>query len=148
MVSVLEYIIYHGALTISWVGSLTWYQSRSDKRSHIRISTIPHIKWNIQRMCASTLLTQRALVWGGVVKYIIYPAASTISLSFWLSWFLDGVLISWWSCWVQAYSCEHPKWTICTRGEGSSVGSSSLRCHLTGNFSRLLYKLQSEKLLQ
>ena len=69
----------------------------TDERSWIRISTTPHLKRNIQRQSspgvrraciASTLLSQRALVWGGVLEYITYYGASITSLNFWLSWFL------------------------------------------------------------
>ena len=40
---------------------------------------------DMRRVCAaSTLLTQRALVWEGVLKYITCPWVLTISLSFWV----------------------------------------------------------------
>ena len=69
---------------VPWQG----IRSQRDKRSRVRISTTSHLKRNTQRLCASTLLTQWALVWGGVLEYITYFGASTINLSFWLSWFL------------------------------------------------------------
>ena len=64
-----------------------WHGIRSqrDKRSQVRISTTPHLKWNTQRLCASTLLAQWALVWEGVLEYITYLGILTISLSFWLT---------------------------------------------------------------
>ena len=44
----------------------------------------------MRRSCvASTLLAQMALVGGGVLEYITYKIL-TISLNFWLSWFLDN----------------------------------------------------------
>ena len=36
----------------------------------VRISTIPHLKWNVHSLCASTLLAQWTLVWGGVLEHI------------------------------------------------------------------------------
>ena len=67
-----------------------------DKKSRVRISTpliwsgIFNAMYEKGRCCIHTS-SQKALVWGGVLDYIIYPGASTINLSFWLNWFLDMV---------------------------------------------------------
>ena len=98
-------------------------RSQCDKRSRVQILTTPHLKWNIQCMCTSTLLSQWALVWGGVLEYITYPEASTISLSFWLNWFLDT---------------DHPQ--VSPMGKLLHIG-------VTGNVMRVLYFLVGMTLL-
>ena len=61
-----ELVLWHG------------FKSQCDKRSQVRLSITSHLKWNIQCLCASTLLAQWAFVWGGVLEYITYFRASTI----------------------------------------------------------------------
>ena len=63
---------------VSWHG----IRNQLDKESRVRISTTPHLKWNIQCLCTSILLAQLALMWGDVLDYITCFGVSTISLSF------------------------------------------------------------------
>ena len=96
--SMIEYKSIPGASTTSLSFWLSWsfdMVSRASvtKRSRVRISSTPlfsveYLAPGIRETCAaSTLQAQRALVWGGVS----IPGASTIILSFWLSWSFDRV---------------------------------------------------------
>ena len=82
---------------LPFLSILSWYQEPTwQKRSRVRISSTPHLSVEylapgMRGICvASTLQAQRALAWGGVIEYKSIPRASTISLSFWLSWSFDS----------------------------------------------------------
>ena len=92
----LEYITYLKSSTISFSYWFRWFfdivSEANVTSDHVFKSQPPSFKVEyIQRKRASTLLAQWALVWRGVLKYITYPEALTISLSFWLRWFLDSI---------------------------------------------------------
>ena len=78
------------------------------KRSRVRISSAPpfsveYFAPGMREACAaSTLQTQRALAWGGVIEYKSILGASTISLNFWLSWSFDS--------WVLHLTVEYSIW--------------------------------------
>ena len=98
----IEYKSIHGASTISLSFWLSWsfdMVSRASvtKRSRVRISFTPPFLVEYlapgmrETYAASTFQAQMALAWGGVIEYKSIPGASTISLSFWLSWSFDMV---------------------------------------------------------
>ena len=75
-----------------------WHGIRASvtKRSRVRISSTPPFSMEYfapgmrEAYAASTLQAQRALAWRGVIEYRSIPEASTINLSFWLSWSFDS----------------------------------------------------------
>ena len=77
-----------------WDGSWTWYQGISDWKvsglnlNSTRIDLLRKIKGTF---AVSTLQTQRALAWEGVLEYKFIPEPSTISLNLWLRWHLNGM---------------------------------------------------------
>ena len=96
----IEYRSIPGASTISLSFWLSWsfdMVSRTSvtKRSRVRISSTPPCSVEYfapgmrEAYATSTLQAQRVLTWGGVIEYRSIPGASTINLSFWLSWSFD-----------------------------------------------------------